>query len=88
MTYNGKTVVSVSWGANISGVTDNNLKNVDVLFDDNSTLTMTYARLLQTITGITNQQTNNATQATKLATQATDSANLKALFVSTLGFTA
>ncbi len=88
MTYNGKTVVSVSWGSNLTSVTDNTLKNVDVLLEDNSIVTMTWTRLMQMVNANKNQATSLANQVTANSARETELSDLKGLFVSTLGFTA
>ena len=86
MEYQGKTIVSVEWGSNISGITDNNLKNVDVLFEDNSVVTMTYQRLQQLLTINNNQSVSLESQTNENNARGVDLSNLHQLFVDTLGF--
>lgn len=79
MTYNGKTVVSVAFGPNVSGTSDI-MKNIDVLFEDNTTMTVKYSVLLNQLGNLTAQQAN-------LTSKSVDITALKGLIETTLNIT-
>lgn len=66
MTFKGKTVVSVSFGANIDGIIPAN-KNASVLFADNTTMTVTYNQVVNMLAAQTKQQADAAANMSDLA---------------------
>lgn len=52
--YKGKTIVSVTFGPSVEG-TDDTVKNIAVLLDDNSVFNVKYSSVLSTIAATQNQ---------------------------------